>query len=99
MWRCAGAQVDGIADPGCGASQLAQGALRGIVELGYLQAHRGRRVGGEHGAAAGVADDGEMSARKGWLTGEQRTAVEQLLQRVDADHPRLPEEQIGRAHV
>ena len=76
--------------PKRGLDLLAQG--RHVQPVGFAG------VGGEDGRAAGVREDGDVSARRQRLVRQQVGDVEELLQRVHPDDARLPEERV-RGHV
>ena len=88
------AEVDGVAHPRVRPGDVAQHLLGGLVELRHAEPDRGAGVGGEHRGAARIADDREPPPRERRLVAEQRTAVEQFLERVDTDDTGLTEQRV-----
>ena len=89
-------EVDGIADRGGGREQVAQ---RARVRAAARAAEAGGVAGirAEDRRPARVRDDGRPGAPGQRLGGEQRGDVQELAERVGADHARVTEERVGRA--
>ena len=66
------------------------------VELGHLQTRARARVGRQDSGTAGIADDGDPASRGEWLMRQHHGGRQQLVEGVDADHARLPEQRVDR---
>ena len=86
---------------GCGptrrrATNARSAACVSRGQLGHVEPGARARVGREDARAAGVADDRDAASGRERLVREHLRGVEQLLERVDADHAGLAEQRVDR---
>ena len=86
-----GDEVDGVLRA-AGRRELVQGRLQVRRKLGDLETSRDAGVGSDDRGSTAVAHHRDSPAGRDRLVGEKRANVEELLERVDADHPGLAEE-------
>ncbi len=89
-----GDEVDGVRDPRVGRHEGAQRGLGRLGQLRHLEPGGDTRIRREDARSASVRDDRHAST--GWqrLMEHDCRGVEQLLERVDADHAGLGEERV-----
>jgi hypothetical protein len=88
--------VDRVVDRGRPRKGLGEPALRRGVEAGELQAVADRRVGREDARPARVRHDRGAAAQRHGLVRKGARVLEQLVQPLDAQDPRLQEERVVR---
>ena len=86
----------GFESPACGGRNERSFASVSRLELGQLQPVRLARIGQQDAGASGVGHDAHARASRHRLRREQRGDVEELFERVGADHSRLLEERVDR---
>ena len=84
-------EVDGVLHATC-RCELVQRGLQWWRQLGHLESRGDAGVGGDDRRATAVAHHRDPSAGRDRLVRDERRDVEQLLERVDPDDPRLAEE-------
>ena len=90
--------VDRVAERRRRGQERGQPRLHVGGQLGHLHPGGLAGVGAQDPGTAGVGDDRDPVAARHRLGGEQRGDVEQLVQRVGADHARLLEQRVD-GHV
>ena len=87
-------QVDRVAEARLAGSGGRERARVALGELGEREPGRFAGVGAEDAETAGVRDHADAASVRERLGGEQRGGVEQLLERLCAEHAGLAEERV-----
>ena len=88
--------VDGIGEARLFREQRREGSNRVLGERGQLEPRGFARVGAQDPEAAGVRQHRDPAASRHRLCREQRSHVDELLERARADDARLVEERVDR---